>query len=240
MSFVLVHASTVSALNRGFNCSSARSCRSSGRTARVGRDEDEHRGQVGSDHPDALRAPADAKSTGIGRGLLVDRVGGHDRVREVVPAVGRQRTGEVGSAQERLDVERLADHSRRAREDVGGALRSSSGGGRDDDRLARRHPPLAGRCIRLAAVDVRTVRGRPAASRAGCRCTGAAATRFVVNKPATVVPDLATSSRGRGWPTRLRPAADPGGLEPSRVRHAHGYTASVGRRGGLVQAEQRG
>ena len=81
-----------------------------------------------------------------------------------------------------------------------------------------------------------TSTARPSTARRcarGSGATGAAATRFVVNRPATVVPGSPTSSAEVGGRPGFRPARDAGRPEPLRVRdaRAHGYTAVVGSAG---------
>ncbi len=195
---------------------------------RVGRDEREHRGEVRRDHADALRASTHPERPRVGGRLLVHGVGRHDRAGERLASVGRQRADQRGHRRLHLpDVQRLADHARRAGQHlVGLGTEQRRRLGARGDRVV--DPPRTRRRVGLAAVHEHRsdAAAREAVSpdldrrgRHGVRGEQGRRSRArIAHEQAEV-----------GKTARLEARRHPRGPEPERVRHAHGYTASVGR-----------
>ena len=152
VSFVEQSPSTVIALN--VSSTAGREARRLARLERVvGRDDREHRREVGVDHPGALRHPADGEAVARRERLLRLRVGGHDRVRRLVPAVvGERGDGSVDARQQPVHRQLHADHAGREHEHLLGRDAEQRGrmrGRGDRVRVAGR----AGRGVRDARVD---------------------------------------------------------------------------------------
>ena len=119
----------------------------------VGRDDGEHRRQVGVDHPAALRHPADGEAGAVGdRGLRV-RVRGEDRVGRVGAALDRERGRGIDEpGAHAVERQRRADHAGGEDEHLLGVEVEEPGGlggGAERVELAA----LAGERVRDAAVD---------------------------------------------------------------------------------------
>ena len=84
-----------------------------------------------------------------------------------------------------------------------------------------------------------TAAARPSARCRRLICTGAAATRLVVNTPAAVTgaPSAVATIARSGAPDGLMPDASPPASNPWTDGDAHGMSPIVGRRGGLGEAE---
>ena len=95
----------------------------------VGRDDGEHRGQAGMDHPGALRHAPDGEAVARDGGLLRARVGGEDGRRRVGTARRRERVRDaLEPGQQLRHRQRDADHP-----------------GREDEHLVRHEPQELGR-----------------------------------------------------------------------------------------------
>ena len=215
----------------------------------VGRDDGEHRGEVGVDHPRALRHAADREPAPVRDGGLRVRVGGEDRLGGVRAAVAPRARRRPRRARRGSGPSAAARRSRRSR--------------------ARSPAPARGRAATAACSAVAIASAMPCAPVAafatpelttiacGCassRCcfettTGAASTRFCVHIAAPVagasertsarsrfsLPDPRVHARGdeslrRGDAQTSTPVqSQPGGLvEPEReVRVLHGLSGGA-------------
>ena len=119
----------------------------------VGRDEGEHRRKVGMDHPRALRHTSEREALARDDRLLRARVGGHDRVRGILAALGRERLDRRLQPRQQLrHRQRDADHAGREDEHLlGRELEQPPGLGRG--RQGVDLPALAGRRVGDARVD---------------------------------------------------------------------------------------